>query len=1524
MEFQLFTSSALLCWNAQTHLFSHFYYYFFFFWGGLQVCKWAAESLRRLSGCSALWTLVAKCYRIDKSCIEESTISLVQALGKLAKETSSTDVGIEHFDDAAALLSFLQDLSMSLPSFFLCGGLKLALEILADAIGCYKSFASGEGRGEKEQRDVAKERERELWEFVCLRVLRESRQALVRQELNEDLYFLILSLLDSRGVGRVVRSRIKGGRHDESESKTLSLTEEAMLWMKDFYYRGDCLPLWEAWLSTCRLEDGSYRTQMREAKMERAMSCIESTLYRGLEKGLPGAADVLPWLAYCFPGGAPLDFAIVIGFHLIRCFGSNEGLDIFINLDLLFFIMEKSRLYRRVDDPRHLEVLVSFANQVSQLVQESSSAELYHVALRCLIQMSKVDLRIIENEMANVWCLVWRSNSDSLDYEFLLSPFTSRRENKRMIETLCESIQKTFVDGREVIQDCEFFEVLAKSASSSVPISAPDIIEVVFSLWIDMIPGKTSMSREAIMSATEMFCTLLDNLKIVRQNVQQCSKLCESLFAKLYGMDIWKAVASCEDLDALSPVELNRKCCTIQMHSSLLRIAIDCEMIGSSGSNSVAGTFTGKVMLPSHVLPDNIEKLTKNYLNFSGRAKGKLRGESDSVATFRFVCCSAAIQNMSIIDAVDTSREGGGEGLCRNDALRMAEFLIDQALSCNLDNAKRAKRWNGVVSCVNDSNFCVALFHLIGSTFCHWSKWIQAECDSFDTLIERALKIACSGYQGRGNESSMQMKAASSSLLENIATSASPVIQESLVRTCVHNFVTCLADVKMSPILDEKTKKYALRLGEKVKSKSKNEKLMKHLQESMSTFMQKSAGATFSVEQMSSSLETLVISDSFRMIMRCFELSLESSGPSSFLVERLALCVAVMESMIVRQIKMVIEHFLLSKAKSVPTSECDSNLESLFSQLVKARVSLYSCLMLEFDVGNEAKAFFEKWCTDSILHLVNVLGGVDSAGKLKSLKHFSDFVSITCKIQPTDAPKQFTKCCSILSEKEQDADFLVNENTGTVLLKTIARALRADPSLPTRHSKMFKQLEKYVVRSILHLNQNQASNDAPPIKGQKMNGLVGLLRQDPPHLSNQCASIEKCLLLEGLVDVYNEIILFHAEKTDNSEEEMSQSYSIMELPVSFLNHLQCTQSIAGVLFSHVGVPGFSQRSTQDLQLFVWTRFLSFIDISLSKALPKVVSNTSPLRIMMVFSKVKTYCEAVLNRSSPSRIGNSEQNAWPLVSVECFSSTAVSGLWLKSRSQEMKSLRIQSNYADLHANCLLNELNTFSCHKKFQDCLAMLTSIIGWAPSMKLRINTIGRLLYLPIKLLENDMMSKCDLPQKCERVACFSRLIHACIKFRGNQCRRSAALAVQSAARVQSSLLSLEYMISEDQEISKVTFSKSQTRMLNDKIRSAASYLGDFYKELADQKDNFGKYLIHFLSGYVMLQQNDSVRSGMSESATILESGLCMLLGSCPSKDLKHLHMVFLGEKNNGNKYLEKLKKLHTKYEVHFKYQGKK
>ena len=179
-----------------------------------------------------------------------------------------------------------------------------------------------------------------------------------------------------------------------------------------------------------------------------------------------------------------------------------------------------------------------------------------------------------------------------------------------------------------------------------------------------------------------------------------------------------------------------------------------------------------------------------------------------------------------------------------------------------------------------------------------------------------------------------------------------------------------------------------------------------------------------------------------------------------------------------------------------------------------------------------------------------------------------------------------------------------------------------------------------------------------------------------------------------------------------------------------------------------------------------------------------------------------------------------------------------------------------------------------------------------------------------------------DAKQECNLVATCCRLIHGCVKFRGNQCRRSAALIIQSSSCLQSKILSVESLIAKQVEKADGTSAQERDDLMV-KLRSAASYVCDLYKELASQSENFGKYLVHVLSSYVLLEHSDMNAGDKSEITLILESGICTLLGSCPPKDLKHLHTVFLGKRDSGS-YMEKLKKLHTKYEMHFKYQGKK
>ena len=303
---------------------------------------------------------------------------------------------------------------------------------------------------------------------------------------------------------------------------------------------------------------------------------------------------------------------------------------------------------------------------------------------------------------------------------------------------------------------------------------------------------------------------------------------------------------------------------------------------------------------------------------------------------------------------------------------------------------------------------------------------------------------------------------------------------------------------------------------------------------------------------------------------------------------------------------------------------------------------------------------------------------------------------------------------------------------------------------------------------------------------------------------------------------------------------------------------------------------------------------------------------------MVFSKLRSYCEALL-REGPSarRILGSKQDNWPLTALECFSGESITSVWLRARTQNKKCLRILSNYADLHANTLLNDLaSSSSSHGSTEEALAALISIVSWAPSMMLRVNTIGRLLYLPLWLLGVQGGSEnSDSAQQCKMLASCCRLIHVLIKFRGNQCRRSAALVVQNASCLQSSLFAMECQACRG--------NTEDWRESKDALRSAASYMSDFYKDFSSQGDNFGKYLVHMLSAYIMLEQTEVVARGKSECAAALESGVCILLGSCLPKDLKHLHTVFLADSHSG-KHMEKLKRLQKMFEMHYKYQGKK
>ena len=259
-----------------------------------------------------------------------------------------------------------------------------------------------------------------------------------------------------------------------------------------------------------------------------------------------------------------------------------------------------------------------------------------------------------------------------------------------------------------------------------------------------------------------------------------------------------------------------------------------------------------------------------------------------------------------------------------------------------------------------------------------------------------------------------------------------------------------------------------------------------------------------------------------------------------------------------------------------------------------------------------------------------------------------------------------------------------------------------------------------------------------------------------------------------------------------------------------------------------------------------------------------------------FSKIKVLwrpCESEFLES------NSTKQDWSLTAFECFSGAPMSSMWLRARTQEKKCLRMQSSYADSHANFILNALTSSSDHKDLEGALATLISIVTWAPAMKLRVNTLGRILHLPLFLFSSKDGQEVELGLDCKSIASCCRLIHACIKFRGNQCRRSAALIIQSAACC--SHLTLSGIPGHSRHL-RWMCRAGHSRWSQVTICSAASCLSDLSKARRPER-NFSKYLVHVLSSYITSEQNDLFLVEGRRRADV-GSGICTLLGSCPQR----------------------------------------
>ncbi|WZN63398.1 Urb2 domain-containing protein [Chloropicon roscoffensis] len=293
-----------------------------------QVCRWAAESLGSLAKkrqksegrgfhSHALWNAVAKGLQIDGSAADNVTISLVQALGRLARDWSDAPHTDEPGEDEVflALGSFLNAITVrrsASPSvlsapFFLSGGTKLALSLLRDAVVCYKRFCSNSDKAR-------------LWEDVCVEILRETRSKASSDEMvphvagDDDLYFGILSLLDEEVVEGLVKAR--AGTSGDSKERKLCLGEEVLLWIQELLFPIGCATQYEEWMSG--LWEGLPCHELwRPALGMRAAHVCQGHQEKGLEEKratVLAATDLKSGLGGGSPGGdrgAPMGRALL-------------------------------------------------------------------------------------------------------------------------------------------------------------------------------------------------------------------------------------------------------------------------------------------------------------------------------------------------------------------------------------------------------------------------------------------------------------------------------------------------------------------------------------------------------------------------------------------------------------------------------------------------------------------------------------------------------------------------------------------------------------------------------------------------------------------------------------------------------------------------------------------------------------------------------------------------------------------------------------------------------------------------------------------------------------------------------------------------------------------------------------------------------------------------------------------------------------------------------------------------------------
>jgi hypothetical protein len=1550
-----------------------------------QVCRWASESLGQCAKKAgkphasdkgsfhsyALWVAVSRCLEVEDNAVENVTISLLQALTQLATDWKLDQVlgdkekiakaiekllSLIHRTEAYSNVASGATPSGSGLSFFLSGGVKVALGLLREALQCYKKC-----RG-----DAA------FWEGICVQILRETRPYCKTEEVasfvlqHEELYFDILFLLDSEEAIAAIKSKSEGKDIAEA-SASLSLIDEALRWVQDFYFPpGDLLLQYEEWLlgiwGDCQLEIStkgfaaflqhlqSKRIQKQKAKKAVRVYFLESTLYHGLAEDAPGAAIALPWIAHCFDltaksirsrqraskdktSGGPLtctvrlgeqDFslrakaqyfmAILFAFHLIQrtagCVGKPSSnrkvqhsslLKTFDALHLLYFVVEKRKLYHRVEDPKlhQLEVMTILSKQLVHTLplesiesDEDSDSNRWKLrvcgaALTCMMQMSKVDLRIVEKEMTYIWCLFWLSNSDlhalASDFDLLLSPFISGRDEKTMMNVLYQSIKKSFVKRKDIILNVLFFKRLAEVAGDVVAISCPDLIDLTCDLSMDMFANQEEVGAQVISTLTEVFCTLLDNLRIVRQNAHQCSQVCSAILERIHSSDLWKDLISTKIEKKNRPPASSRACQTalIQMYSSFSRIVVDCEMIGYNGRADDADGES--VTIATNAFQTGFGEFAQMLMKLASRES---EIESDSVARYKFVCCSSAIQYASMESLNDTWESDAGADTSDFNRESFVEGITDIALSCiKSDDKKNGSVWNGITSCVGQSNCSIAMMHLLASTSFHWSKLMQTVSTNFEDFTGLVLKHASASRKSKKTAEAffIQKKAAALSLIERLSQNCNRRTHEILIGHCVEGLFLHLQDERLNHIVNDRVKKCLGSLG----SKKKN-----FIKQMESLAFKSHSDASKSSQKSSKASHAFLTSDSFKVILYTLELCLENNQFACSEPHGIAMYVIAIESVIIKQMSI--------------TDARPGDFESLFQQLFQTRKCLFHCLMLGFGVQEEERPFIEKWCLCSISHVLNAMPVEEDFSC--SLGTFSDIVSLTYNVSLTTTPKQCRELYKEFIESTEEDPGSEGDKHRIYLLKTISYSIRTSPSNPKYFGDTFIKFEEEVVKAILGFSSLKV----------QMKKTGKNKRQKVAKSHSLSMHIGESLYVESLLETYIEIILHHM----NGDKVLS---SPDELPPSLNKYFPCAQSMLLSIFGNTGLPGFGQRQIKELQIILWKRLLQFIEIAIGKTIPRMVCNTSALRQSMVFLKLKTYCEGLLNELLSKRLVGTKQDHWPLTALECYSDSSLNFLWLRSRTQSRTCLRLQSNYADMHTNSMLNNMNASTDQKELEACLAKIISIVAWAPSMKLRINTIGRLLSLPLVLFREENMGRFGLAQQCEQIGWCSRLLHACIKFRGDQCRRSAALIVQSTCSLQSTLLSLEYKIYSSTSMNKPEDETeiSIEQSLQDNIKRAASYLSDLYKELSNQSDNFGKYLLHLLSGYIMLKETDLMALGKSDISNMLESGVCTLIGSCPSKDLKHLHMVFLGE-DKTHKYLDKLKKLHKKYELHHKYQGKK